>query len=111
MQSFGKHIKLCRLGKGLTAEQLAEKLDISTKSIWQIESGRRATSLKVLIQLCNELDISPEYFLSADLKPDLREDVRDELMDLLLSLTKSEKEMVKDIVRTLVKNRKKYREL
>jgi len=111
LKTFGSILKQARVQKKLTADQLAEELNISSKSIWQIEGGKRATSLPVLINLCNVLDVSPAHLLSADLNPDLSPFGNDELLEVILSLDKVEKELLLDFAKVLLTNHEKYRNL
>ena len=53
----------------MTSDELAEKLRMSPAYIRQIECGNRKPSLDTLIELCNTLQVSPEYLLEGDLKP------------------------------------------
>jgi len=109
--SFGKHLKSARKNKGLSVEYLAEKLDMSPQSIWQIESGKRATTIQGLINICNTLDASPEYFLAKDLKHSYQnlDSEYEKIFQLMLKLTPSELSRITDIVEVTIKNRGKYR--
>lgn len=110
-KSFGKHVKAARKNNEITAEQLAEKLNISSKSVWQIEGGKSATTLSGLVNICNALHVSPEYLLSGDLDCDLIKLKSDygELSRNLFKLTPAELRLVNDFVDLLIKNRKDYR--
>ena len=52
-KATGKRIKELRKAKGLTAEQLAEKLYRSTKAISSWETGVRFPSIDNLVDLAN----------------------------------------------------------
>lgn len=60
---FGKNINKVRKDRGMTADHLAEKCNINTVYLQQIEGGKRTPSLPVFISLCNALQISPDYIL------------------------------------------------
>lgn len=109
--SFGKHLKTARKNQGLSVDSLALKLDMSPQSIWQIESGKRATSLQTLINICNTLDTPPEYFLSKDLRQTYKnlDSSYENVFQLLLKLTPSELSRITDIIELSIKNRGKYR--
>ena len=53
---IGGNIKQMRVKKGLTQEELAQKLGIDQSMIVQIESGRRMTSLMTAIDIAKYLD-------------------------------------------------------
>lgn len=63
MKNIGTNIQLARLKKGLTQEELSEKCNISAKYISAIESGRTTGSLPLIIDICNILDVTPNYIL------------------------------------------------
>jgi len=63
---IGKFILDCRKEKGLTQEQLAEKLSVSSKSISRWENGNTLPDYSLLKDLCNELDINVNELLSGE---------------------------------------------
>lgn len=64
---FGQKINYIRKSKKITSEQLAEMCDVNAGHIRQVEAGLRSPSLKLLVDICNNLKVSPEYLLSQDL--------------------------------------------
>jgi transcriptional regulator with XRE-family HTH domain len=50
---------------------LAKELDMDTRSLWQIENGRRMTTISNLVKICNYLDVSSDYLLLTDLSKKL----------------------------------------
>lgn len=65
---IGKNIKKYRELRGLTQEQLAEKCNVSTQYIGTIERGKAPGSILLLIDICNVLDISPNYIFNKMIK-------------------------------------------
>jgi len=63
---IGKFILYCRKEKGLTQEQLAAKLGVSSKSISRWENGNTLPDYSLLKDLCNELDINVNELLSGE---------------------------------------------
>lgn len=59
----GKRIQNLRKAKGLTQEQLAERLNISTVHLAKIESGSRNCSLDILIAIAIFFDASLDYIV------------------------------------------------
>ena len=53
---YSENIKRRRIEKGLTQEQLAEKIGMSPKYISDIETARKPGSLDTIIQIANILD-------------------------------------------------------
>lgn len=64
---LGKHIRKYRKQKNYTLEQLAEKLDVSTTFIGQIERAKGIPSLETLVKIANVLEVSTDSLLFGDL--------------------------------------------
>jgi len=60
---IGNRIRISREKSGLTQEELAEKLDLSTQFISTIERGVAGASLETIINLCDVLNVSCEWLL------------------------------------------------
>ncbi len=58
---IGKRIRELRRKKGLTQEQLAEQLNISTVHLAKVETGKRGCSLDILIDIAAFFDASLDY--------------------------------------------------
>lgn len=59
----GKRIAALRKEKGMTQEQLAEKLNISYSMMAKIEIGNKGISIDLLIELTVFFDVSMEYII------------------------------------------------
>lgn len=59
---IGSKLKTLRKGRGLTQEQLAEKLNISRASISNYEVGRRSPHLSELRRLAEFFGVGLDYF-------------------------------------------------
>lgn len=59
----GSRIQLAREAAGLTQEQLAEQLDLTTQFISIIERGVSGASLETIVKLCRVLNVSCDYLL------------------------------------------------
>jgi len=68
--SLGRKINSARKALGITSEALAEKCSINPTYLRQIESGVKTPSLPLFVTLCQELNASPHYLLSADINID-----------------------------------------
>ncbi len=64
---LGRKIRQQRKEKKYTLEQLAEKLDVSTTFIGQIERAKGIPSLETLVKIANILEISTDNLLFGDL--------------------------------------------
>ena len=65
-EKIGIFISKCRKKKNLTQEQLAEKLNTTSKSISRWENGKTMPDISIMIQLCDVLDISINELLSGE---------------------------------------------
>ncbi len=55
---LGKNIQQARKNKGLSQNELAEKLDISREHLAKIETAKRCISLGLLFELAEVLEIA-----------------------------------------------------
>lgn len=60
---FGNRLRKARIDKGLTQDELAQRLRIGRTSITNMESGKQAITIDNLVRLKNVLDIDLEKFL------------------------------------------------
>ena len=65
-EKIGKFIAECRKEKNLTQVQLAEKLNMSYKSISKWETGRGMPDSSIMLELCNYLGINVNELLSGE---------------------------------------------
>ena len=62
----GKFIAECRKNKKMTQAELAEKLNITDRAISKWETGKGMPDSSIMLELCNELDISVNELLSGE---------------------------------------------
>lgn len=63
LKKFGKNVKIARIKKDLTQEQLSEILDVNQNYIACIECGRQNMSLGKILELANALNVDIETLL------------------------------------------------
>ena len=63
---IGKFIAKCRKNQNLTQMQLAEKLNITDRAISKWENGKAMPDSSIMLDLCNELQISVNELLSGE---------------------------------------------
>ena len=56
---FGKNLKYYRFQKKYTQAKLAEKVDISSNYVSQLERGKHNIDFDIIEQLCEILEIEP----------------------------------------------------
>ena len=64
---LGKRVRKQRLLIGLTQQELAERIGVSTSFVGHIERGTRKASLETLVALANALGVSVDYLLAESL--------------------------------------------
>ena len=70
LENLGENIKLARLRRKLTAEQVANRANISRKTLWHIEKGSEHISIGIILQVLSVLG----------LKNDLKNIAKDDLL-------------------------------
>ena len=63
---IGKFISECRKKQKLTQMQLAEKLNITDRAVSKWENGKSMPDSSIMLDLCNELEISVNELLSGE---------------------------------------------
>lgn len=66
-KNLGRRINTVRKDRGLTSERLSELCHINATYLRQIEGGAKTPSLPVFIDICNSLEVSPDYLLRDEL--------------------------------------------
>ena len=66
----GQVIQRIRKERGMTQEQLAERVGVDPNSISRIERGRLIPALPTLIDICNALEIGADAVLAAYISVD-----------------------------------------
>ncbi len=93
---IGSRIQKCRKAKGLTQEQLAERLDVSVQYISDLERGVTGGSVSTIIRICQLLEISADYILLGR-----QENMTARLSGRLESYSEAQKEQVLQILREI----------
>lgn len=61
--NVGVRIRKLRESKKLSREILAEKIDISPKFLYEIETGKKGFSAETLCRIAQELSVSCDYIM------------------------------------------------
>lgn len=105
LKVIGQNIKRIRLLKGLTQEQLAEKLDKSINFISIIERGESGISIPTIIDICNALQInSDELFNGLIDKQVVTED--EFITNSLNMFNREDKKIVKGLIEYIINSKK-----
>ena len=68
--SLGHRIKVQRLNRGMTQEQLAEIMCVPKSTISAYENNKVDIKSSVIVELSRVLDVSPNYLLGVDMEDD-----------------------------------------
>lgn len=63
---YGERLRELRCEKGLTQKQLAEKLNISQKSLSKYERESLDLSTELMVRICRYFQVSADYLLGLD---------------------------------------------
>ena len=64
MNKIGLYIKKLRKEKGITQQQLADKLSVSFQAVSKWETGETLPDTGLLLDLCNELGTTADALLN-----------------------------------------------
>lgn len=62
-ENYGTRIRILRKRRGLTQEQLAEKMNVSTPYIAKIENGKQTGPVELAVEFSELFDVSLDYLL------------------------------------------------
>lgn len=79
----GKFLQLLRKEKGLTQEELAEKLNVSRRTVSRWETGNNMPDLDILIEMSDLYEVDPREILSGERKS---ERMNEELKETVLQV-------------------------
>lgn len=103
LKTIGNKFKQARLSNKYTQDYVSESIDISTDLLRNIENGRNIGSIPTLLNLCNFLNISPNYLFS-ELLTFKEKTLDSDLKYYINKLSTESKELLKDIILHIDKN-------
>lgn len=92
---IGVRIMQRRKTAGLTQDELAEKVDFSPNHISNIECGKNLPTTKFILQVCNILGETPDYYLLGKIGEDT-----DEITRLVRQLTPDSQRVLRRLLET-----------
>lgn len=101
-KKFGNRVKVLRKLKGITQENLAEMLNISTISIANIETGRCAIGFSKLPVLAESLDVEI-YQLFSDIDNTDNSNIKEDIATLLDIATVKQLNVIKTVIKEIIK--------
>lgn len=97
---MGNRIRLRRKELKIKQTELAEKLEISNNHMSSIENGRQKPSLDIFVNICIQLNVSPDYLLLGTMRG---YNVPQDIYDKLRLCSQPDIELVRDFIDVLVK--------
>jgi len=101
---MGSRIKIRRIELRIKQAELAERLNISNNHMSSIKNGRQKPSLDIFIQICNLLNVTPDYLLLGNMHA---YNIPKDIIDKLRLCNQSDIELAGDFIELLVKRNSK----
>ncbi len=95
LKEMGQRIMHRRKTLRLTQEELAERIDVSTQMISNLELGKKAIRPENLAKVCEVLDVSADYVLTGSKRKNKEVNT---LIDKLMELSDNELKIIGSII-------------
>lgn len=102
-KSLGKRIAQRRIALGYKQNELAEKVDMSNNYLSNIENGHSIPSLTTFVNICMQLETTPDVFLLGTVKTN---DIPQSIIDNLKLCNDQSLELIDEIVQCILKLQK-----
>jgi HTH-type transcriptional repressor of puuD len=99
MINIGLKIKENRIVKNLSANKLAQILEVDSSTISKIENGKAFPSIQLLNKFCNYMGITLSDFFAED-APDISPELR-RLLDEAKNLTPTQIQKLTEFIQTM----------
>lgn len=100
---LGEKIRYYRKNAGISQEELAEKVYISTTHMSHIETGSTKLSLQVLIDISDALNVSIDKLINVN---DGAFSSTDEIMKLLSKCSDKQLNLIENIIKAVINSEK-----
>ena len=104
---IGQNIRKIRKAHGLSQEELAERVDISTTHMSHIETGNTKLSLQVLVDIAAALEVRTDDLLNS-IPAAATGTAMDEIAAVLERCTAQESKVIADVVKATKLSMDKY---
>ena len=102
LKEMGQRIMARRKAVRFTQEELAEKIDVSTQMISNLELGKKAIRPENLAKVCKELNVSADYILIGSEKQN--EEIN-QLIEKLMELSENELKIINSMINYMVEKK------
>ena len=103
-KSIGKRIKLRRKELNIKQNELAEKLNISNNHLSSVENGREKPSLELLLNICELLNVTPDYLLLGNMHTN---DISQDILTGLRLCAEEDVLLIRNMIELLIKRNHK----
>ncbi|MCU0973923.1 MAG: helix-turn-helix domain-containing protein [Burkholderiales bacterium] len=105
--AIAARLRKLRAKKGLSLQQLADKVESTKSYIWELESGKRTNpTVDLLARLANELGTTVAWLVGEDAKSADEDQALGLMFRNLEELQVTDREIVKDLIVSLKKRAK-----
>lgn len=94
-KKIGSLLKELRTQKGLTQEQLAEKLNVTNRTVSRWENGNNMPDLSIIVELADFYDINIRDLLNGERKSETMDKDLKETLDIVAEYSAAEKKKMK----------------
>lgn len=101
-QATGKRIRRLREENELTRDELAAKAEITSKFLYEVESGKKGLSASTLLKIARALSSSCDYILTGVNGEDVNSMTDHICTDMLKGFTKKQRKIVKKIIEVVL---------
>lgn len=103
LKLFGMRIKELRMVRKLSQEQLAKRIDISSKYMSRIEMGQHFPSLDILTKLANALNVEVKDFFEFAHEAKNAKELKETISNLLKETDEEQLRLAVKFLRALVR--------
>lgn len=100
--AMGARIKMRRKELKMSQAELAEKVNVSNNHISSIETGKQLPSLQIFVEICEQLQTTPDFLLLGSVHT---HNVPQNIYESLLLCNERDFPIIKDIVENFVANK------
>lgn len=99
-KEIGGRIKYLREENNYTRDELAEKIGISAKFLYEIETGKKRFSAETLVKIAQAVSVSCDYIMLGNR---LESKEIEDISNILRRFSKEQLELVGDMLRVMMK--------
>lgn len=101
-KALGNRINTARKEKRVTSEKLSEIVGKNAVFIRQIESANKLPSLPTFVDICNALNVSPNFLLFDSIKDNAQDNVEKIIIQKIRMLTPEQTKVVLSVFEALI---------